>query len=208
MLSGSWPGEIYLFKRKANGTYAAGEVLKEGSGRRIKVGTASAVALADWDGDKDLDLFVGNIDGAIYYAANEGSSTKPQFAKPAKLKAGRTEIKVPGGDAGPAVADWDGDGNLDLLSGSGSGTVVFYRNVDGSAAPNLKEGVELVSAWKDNTFKPKRSAIRSKIAVSDWNGDGVEDLLVGDFISGRNSRDYHGWVWVYLRKANDAVGGK
>ena len=46
---------------------------------------------------------------------------------------------------------------------------------------------------------PKRSGGRVKVCVTDWNGDGRPDLLVGDFASGGN-RQYHGWVWVYLRK--------
>ncbi len=39
--------------------------------------------------------------------------------------------------------------------------------------------------------------------VCDLDGDGKEDLLVGDFnyasTPGRRST-YHGWVWLYLRK--------
>ena len=44
LLSGSWPGEIYVFYRKANGTYAAAEKLKDKNGRPIKVGSGVAVA--------------------------------------------------------------------------------------------------------------------------------------------------------------------
>src|SRR2546421_11313797 len=113
LLSGSWPGEIYVFYRKANGTFAAGETLKDKNGRIIKVGSASSVAVADWDGDGDLDLVIGNIDGAVFLVINEGNSQKPAFGTPTRLNAKGKPVIAEGGDAGPGLAGWDGGGKLD-----------------------------------------------------------------------------------------------
>lgn len=208
MLSGSWPGEIFFFRRKPNGTYGEGEHLKDRSGSKIHVGSASVISLADWDGDKDLDIFLGNIKGEIFYSPNEGSARDPKFAKPTKVKAEGKVITMAKGDSGPAVADWDADGKPDLLAGSGSGAVNFYKNL-GGPIPNLAAAVELISAPRtESNAEWNRSALRSKIAIADWNGDGLEDLFVGDFVSGSaGERDYHGWVWVYLRKSGGAVSG-
>lgn len=206
IVSGSWPGEIYLFKRKPIGVYSAPEKLKDASGRLIKVGSASAVAIADWDNDGDFDLVIGNIEGAVFRVTNVGTTQRPSFQAPERLNAGNKPISVGGGDAGPCLADWDGDGKLDLLLGSGSGSVVWHRNIGEKNKPELDAARTLVEATtsepqgKAQLDNPQRSGMRSKVAVADWNGDGRLDLIVGDFVSGEE-RKYHGWVWVYLRKS-------
>ena len=217
LLSGSWPGEIYVFYRKANGTYAAAETLKDKNGRVIKVGSASAVAVADWDGDGDLDLVIGNIDGAVFLLTNEGSPQKPAFGAARRLNAKGKPVAAEGGDAGPCVADWDGDGKLDLVLGSGSGKVNWYRNIGTGKELELDAPRPLVveaggqfsdAASFDN---PKRCGMRSKPAVADWNGDGKADLLLGDFsyCSARNNQSgRHGWVWVYLRQGAEKLASK
>ena len=37
----------------------------------VDAGTASSPTLADWDGDADLDLVVGNADGTLLYYTND-----------------------------------------------------------------------------------------------------------------------------------------
>ena len=103
------------------------------------------------------------------------------------------------------MADWDGDGLADLLVGSGSGAVQWFRNSGTRTAPKLAKPVELAAAAgrEFNVKKLVAPATRTKPAVADWNGDGRPDLLVGDFTSSPGSsdaREYHGFVWVFLRK--------
>ncbi len=210
VVSGSYPGEIYFFRRKPNSTYAAPAALKSADGQPIKVGYASAVAVGDWDGDGNPDLIVGNIDGAVFLIRNEGTRGKLVFDRPQPLKAKGEPISA-GRRAGPCVADWDGDGKPDLLLGSETGSVVWYRNTGTKAKPELAAPVTLVKSLGPQERgtaafdKPTRSGSRPKVAVADWNGDGRPDLLVGDFVSGGSGK-YHGWVWVYLRKAPDLAG--
>src|SRR5262245_2878803 len=123
------------------------------NGKRIKstadkpvlvTGCASAVHAADWDGDGVIDLLVGDIRGHVYLIPNEGTRQKYAFGKPRQLEAGGKPIEVPGGDAGPFVADWDGDGKPDLLVGAGDGSVWFYRNSGTRKEPKLAAGEMLV----------------------------------------------------------------
>lgn len=260
LLSGSWPGEIYVFKGGAKRTFAAPEKLKAQDGKSINcgggvqaqytnmflvagdasmetkdgkqfivyegerfevpkgkeagiTGTASSVQVADWDGDGDLDLVVGNIHGDVFLVENVGTAKAYAFGKPKQIAAGGANVHVEG-DAGPCVADWDGDGDLDLLVGSGDGSVTLYRNTSEKGAkgpPALAAGETLVPKskmdWQHASTEPV-PGMRSKVCVADWNGDGRMDLLVGDFSTlapaapaagDRVQSENHGWVWLYLR---------
>ena len=205
LVSGSWPGELHWFRRKPNGTYATAQTLRTSNGT-LNAGKASAIAVADWDGDRDLDLIIGNIEGQVLLAINEGDPQQPVFGRAVPLSAGGRGIKVDS-DAGPHVADWDGDGRQDLLVGAGSGAVRWYRNTGTAMKPALAAEVTLLDdSAIQVTGTPKRSAGRSKPAVADWDGDGRPDLLVGDFWINSNASDdggaTHGGVWVYLQTAN------
>jgi len=146
-------------------------------------GCASTVRAVDWDGDGDLDLIVGHINGTIYLVSNEGTAKAYAFGKEEVLQVDGKPLKVQSGRAGPDVADWDGDGDLDLLVGAEDGHVSLYRNIGSATAPKLAEAEELVSAGLGYTRNPPRDAQRgrrAKICAADWNGDGKLDLLVGD----------------------------
>jgi hypothetical protein len=177
LISGSWPGELYFFRGLEGNRFAAAEVLKDAKGNPIKLGSASAVFAADWRGKGVLDLIVGNIEGDVYLVPNEGRKTKPAFGKAEKLRADGKEIKV-AGDSGPCVADWDGDGRLDLLVGAGDGSVTLFRNT----GKGLAAGQVLVPAMNRDAKAPCVGH-RTKVCVVDYNGDGRPDLLVGDFHS-------------------------
>jgi FG-GAP-like repeat len=73
------------------------------------------------------------------------------------------------------LVDFDGDGRLDLISGSTSNDQaafhVFRRKKDGSWAP--RQRFEVTPANKVSTLMGG-----SFVTAADWNGDGVPDLLM------------------------------
>jgi hypothetical protein len=146
-------------------------------------GNATAAYAVDWDGDNDLDLLVGTIDGQVYFIPNEGTPKAFAFGKEQLLEVTGKTLQV-AGDAGPFPFDWDGDGDLDLLVGDGEGVVSLFRNNGSATTPQLAKAEQLVAPGEaeygpKTPVKPTRG-VRSKVCVTDWNGDGCPDLLVGD----------------------------
>jgi hypothetical protein len=184
LLSGSYPGELYLFRGEGGGKFAPSEQIKGRDGKPIKLGLAAVVFAYDWDADGDLDLLVGDIEGQVHLVLNEGSKTKPSFGNDTLLKAAGQPIKLASGDAGPSVADWDGDGKADLLVGTGGGGVAWFRNAGAPQAPQLEAAQMLVPEVGEaqGAGAGNRPGMRAKVHAADWNGDGKLDLLVGDFV--------------------------
>jgi hypothetical protein len=86
------------------------------------------------------------------------------------------------------VIDWDGDGDLDILSGSSEGGVQWAENRAGPGKPPRLESfrtliehgpqIEYGSILRDADLKGPLTDTR--IWVDDVNGDGKLDILVGD----------------------------
>lgn len=206
IISGSWPGQIYFFKRLSKTEFAERKKLCDEKGKDLVLGSASTVFACDWDADDNADLLIGDIDGNVHLVKNlvlqDGAVTdtrdavqsnkSPEISKTIEARWSGIEkltgtdgkpVKAKFGDSHPIACDWDKDGKLDLLLGGGDGSVLFYPNKGTKKSPLLAAGQVLVDAGQmmrsENNETHGRGS-RAKLCVVDWNKDGIEDLLVGE----------------------------
>jgi hypothetical protein len=136
----------------------------------LDVGSQSAPAWGDLDGDGDLDLVVGTGEGTLHAWENVGGSS-PRL-KPVRLAG----VGVEGYSLVPALGDLDGDGRADLLVGTFGGDVLGWRQVGPFAFEPMRVGPE--GSAQPLTRLPRGNAAAP--ALSDVDGDGDLDLVVGE----------------------------
>lgn len=172
------PLQIYL--GKGDGSFGAGVTVPvQGTVGIIDFGSNLApMALADMNGDGHPDLIAmaagsGNVTGGMNILLGKGDGT---FAAPFVLNC----YSCGGLGGGVAVADFNGDGKLDvaasgfdppydtgIYTGNGDGTVNSFNPGSGMAAqPALGIGLLVDGA----------------AMAADFNGDGKPDLLMGDAV--------------------------
>ncbi|HPT71880.1 MAG TPA: FG-GAP-like repeat-containing protein [Candidatus Cloacimonadota bacterium] len=130
-------------------------------------------ALADLNNDGKDDLIFGSASGPLNYYVNVGTLSNPVWQVNTTMFGGVIDV---GGASSPVFYDFDGDGDLDMISGSNLGTIKYYRNTGTIHAP----------AWQqDNSyFASIDHSIYAAIAIGDVDGDSLPDAIVGDLNGG------------------------
>ena len=140
----------------------------------ITMGIRSTLALADLDGDGDLDLAVGTEEGGVHYHENTGTSSVPGFihrtgeASPLDSVNGRSH-------SAPAFADIDHDDDFDLIVGNRFGHILYFENIGTPMVPDFTQRV-----LSDNPFFPFIVDQLVSPDIVDLDGDGSPDLVTGN----------------------------
>jgi hypothetical protein len=150
----------------------------------------------DWNRDGYVDLIVGDEDGRVAFIENSGSlraDRTPQFLPPVYFKQRAEDLKC-GALATPVGTDWDGDGDVDIVSGNTAGYIVLYENLSGPGvekplwAPprNLSSNEVLIRfmAGENGSIQGPCEAKwgYTTLSVADWDHDGLPDVLVNSIL--------------------------
>lgn len=191
----------------------------------LKCGALATPVGVDWDGDGDTDIVSGNTSGVIEIFLNESGPkvARPRWSAPTKLMVGDAPFRVMagqnGGIQGPceekwgyttlSVADWDGDGDLDVVHNSILGRVGWLENIGTRTEPKFAENKPVVVAWDGPPPKPAwtwwtpgptelATQWRTTPVAYDFTGDGLMDLAM---------LDHEGYLALFEREKRSKADG-
>jgi hypothetical protein len=165
--------------------YAAPVRLTVAGGQPIDVYGMPSPNFEDFDRDGDLDLLCGEFVDGFTYFENTGTRREPRYATGRPLMVGGRALTMELCMIVPVAVDFDRDGDPDLVVGDEDGRVAFIENT-GKIVDRMPQFLA-PRYFRQQADNVKFGALAAPVSV-DWDGDGLEDLIVG------NTAGYLGFI--------------
>ncbi|PLX27179.1 hypothetical protein C0583_04735 [Candidatus Parcubacteria bacterium] len=123
-------------------------------------------SFADMDADGDYDLISDANDGKVAYYENVGSATSASWS----LVSSNWLSNDFGIRVFPEAADFDGDGDYDLLLGADDGKSYYYKNIGSTSSPSWSY---ITDTWIADV------GANGALTSADMDADGDLDVIFG-----------------------------
>ncbi len=160
LVLGAFNGQLQLYKN--NGTINSFSFsIQPSYFSGIDVGDQSAPYLIDYDNDSDMDLFIGNRAGELFYYRNDGTGIQPQFVL---VQEKFIDFNF-GSETAPVLIDIDNDTDLDVFIGNIKGGLYYFKNQIVTAIEEVK-AINRNEPLQINAYpNPFNSSVKINIAV-------------------------------------------
>ncbi len=192
VLSGTRLGNILFYKLdESKGTLSKRKHAVGADGVLLRNPGVHSSPAYFYESEQNQGLFTVGEGGLYYYKSSNKIDKNGNLIMEQPKHVLQQNPKVYGGSLViPSVADWDGDGKLDIIAGNSMGFLFFYKNtgtnqvpIYGDPEPLIADGkvIHVQPGYKEDIQGPGEARWGyTSPNVIDWDGDGLLDILTGD----------------------------
>jgi len=189
MILGDYNGRIHYFTNTAGAGNIATFTLTTPDYFHIDVGNNATPLLYDLNKDGLNDLIIGKRSGTFSYYENIGTTLIPNFSLITDSLGKITTKIYYEGNSNPVIID--SAGTTQLFSGSGTGSIYKFGNIDGNLTGTFSVDSAVQQIW---------TGINSIVSITNINNDNLLDMFIGNQSGGLTY--YEGSATVSIKEIN------